>query len=171
MDTALFFALHGLAKHWIALDYLAIFFAKYAIYFFALSCVFFLWHKKQVLFDCVLAGLFALGMNQVIGLFFYRPRPYVTLHLEPLIDGASGKSFPSDHTAVSFALATVFAHAYPRWRIPAYACALCIAFARIVVGVHYPGDIVGGIGVGVASGFMAREWYPRISRFRKKLRQ
>ena len=162
MDTTLFLAIHGLAGHWTVLDYLAIFFAKYAIYFFSLICVFFLWYKKRSLSDCILVGIFALGINQVIGHFFFRFRPFVALHLQPLIDGASGKSFPSDHTALAFALATVFAHAYPRWRILAYGCALSIGLARIVVGVHYPGDILGGVGVGIASGYAARDFFSRF---------
>ncbi len=168
MDTQLFLLIHGLAGRLPFVDILAVFFARYAIYFFAPLIVFSVWVGRKSFAGSILAVSIAFGVNQCIGALFFRTRPFITLQLTPLIDGVSGKSFPSDHTAVSFALATVCATVYPRWRVPAYGVAFLIAFARIVVGVHYPGDSIAGIVVGVISGRLAVDLLPRLLRFWKK---
>lgn len=161
MDTAVFLVVYGLTGHSRAFDTLAIFFAFYAIIIFAPLVAFFVWVQRKTLFLSILAVSLAFGINQSIGALFYRDRPFIQLHLAPLIDGVSGKSFPSDHTAVSFALATVFARVYPQWQILGYSIALAISFSRIIVGVHYPSDVFAGIVVGIVSGCIAYDVYPR----------
>lgn len=71
---------------------------------------------------------------------------------EPLLEAPSTFSFPSGHATVAFACATVLALAVPRLRWPLYALAALIAFSRVYVGVHYPGDTVAGavLGYGIA---------------------
>jgi len=69
-----------------------------------------------------------------------------------LVDCGPGKSFPSSHAVINFALATVFSFYYRKWIWWFVAWASLVALSRPAVGVHYPSDIVGGaiIGVGVA---------------------
>lgn len=168
MDTQLFLLIHGLAGLSPILDGIGIFFAKYAIYILVLALALGIVYRRKSLAHIALAVVSALAINHVIAYFFFRPRPFVTLYTSPLIDSVSNasKSFPSDHTAVAFAAATVCALAFPRLILPGYACALTIGLARIFVGVHYPGDILGGIGVGILSGLIVcdlsrrvRDWY------------
>lgn len=156
MDTQLFLLIHGFAGLSPILDGIGIFFAKYAIYILALALALAVVQSRTLLTHMALALGFALAVNHAIAYFFFRPRPFVTLYTSPLIDNvaSASKSFPSDHTAVSFAAATVFALAFPRLRWVGYICALAIGVARIFVGVHYPGDVFGGIGVGILSGLI-----------------
>ena len=65
-------------------------------------------------------------------------------------------SFPSGHSTVAFACATVLALSVPRLRWPLYALAALIAFSRVYVGVHYPFDVLAGAVLGVAIGFAVR---------------
>ncbi len=66
-------------------------------------------------------------------------------------------SFPSAHSAASFAFATVLAYAFVNsslefWWIFAlafYLLALYISFSRVVVGVHYFLDVVAGCIIGI----------------------
>ncbi len=91
---------------------------------------------------------------------FERPRPFL---VDPslatsLIELPTSFSFPSGHTSSSFAAATVlcltpFAH---RWIKPlAAAGALCIAFSRLYLCVHYPSDVCAGAVLGIICGIVA----------------
>ena len=81
---------------------------------------------------------------------FARIRPYETLtDLLLLIEKQSDFSFPSGHSASSFASAVVLFKRLPkRYGIPILILAVLIAFSRIYMGVHYPTDILAGILIG-----------------------
>lgn len=81
---------------------------------------------------------------------FARIRPYETLtDLLFLIEKQSDFSFPSGHSASSFASAVVLFKQLPkRYGIPILILAILIAFSRLYMGVHYPTDILAGILIG-----------------------
>jgi undecaprenyl-diphosphatase len=81
----------------------------------------------------------------------HRP-PAVVLDPKPLLDVPTTSSFPSGHSATSFACAYVLSRAAPRFTISFFLLAALIAFSRNYVGVHYPLDVFAGalIGLGVA---------------------
>jgi len=66
--------------------------------------------------------------------------------------GLGWSSFPSDHAALFFALATGISVVSPRlgWLVSAYVI-LAIAAPRIYLGLHYPTDLVAGAILGVAA--------------------
>jgi undecaprenyl-diphosphatase len=76
----------------------------------------------------------------------HRPRVH-TLIAEP-----RSYSFPSGHTASSFACAVVLVSLAPRFRLPLYLLASLIGLSRAYVGVHYPLDVLGGALWGIAVG-------------------
>ena len=100
------------------------------------------------------AGL-ALLINQPIAHLVDRTRPFLAhpAHAHLLISQSHDPSFPSDHATGAFALAFGI-WIYDR-TIGAFILVLAaiVAFARVYVGTHYPGDVVGGalIGIAVAS--------------------
>jgi undecaprenyl-diphosphatase len=63
-------------------------------------------------------------------------------------------SFPSGHTAVAFAAATVLTWLVPRAAPAFFALALAIGYSRIYVGVHWPLDVVGGAVIGVVTALL-----------------
>ena len=64
-------------------------------------------------------------------------------------------SFPSGHTAASFAAvgALLFSGEKKLWK-PVLVLAVLLAFSRLYLYVHYPTDILGGIVVGNVSGYV-----------------
>lgn len=66
-----------------------------------------------------------------------------------------GRSFPSGHSATSFAFAAVIAHRYPhkRWlKWSAYALATGVSLSRYPAKKHYPSDILMGATIGFVTG-------------------
>lgn len=78
-----------------------------------------------------------------------RPRPFTTYpYISIIINPPTSFSFPSGHTASSFAAAFVLGYYLKEWRYIAYIFASLIAFSRLYLFVHNPSDIVAGILLG-----------------------
>jgi undecaprenyl-diphosphatase len=84
---------------------------------------------------------------------FRRVRPFV--NREALVVGIKppDHSFPSGHTASSFAAATALAFYYPKAAPLTYAVATAVGASRVHLGVHFPSDAaVGGlVGIGIGT--------------------
>lgn len=151
MDEAIFQFFHNLVGQSSILDLLGIFLAKYLTYFLVLaSLLFFLKEKdlKKRIFIfafTVLTVIIARGIfTELIRFFYNRPRPFLALNFEPLIP-ESGAGFPSGHASFLFGL--VFPIFYFNRKFGAWflVSSLLVGLGRVFVGVHYPGDILGGI--------------------------
>jgi undecaprenyl-diphosphatase len=107
------------------------------------------------------AILVALALGAVIGDLILKPlvgriRPfYLHEEIQLLITGLTDFSFPSGHTASSFASATVLYMYNRRWGIFGFALAAVIAFSRLYFYVHYPTDIIGGMILGLISAMIS----------------
>lgn len=168
MDSVLFFSIFGFARQWLLLDSIGVFFAAYAIALLFLLCVLAA-GRRQVIACMLLSALLAYALNAGIGALYFRQRPFVALEQTPLITVDRGdKSFPSDHTAVAFALAVSVGLASPVWFAPLVCIAFLIGLSRVFVGVHYPGDILAGIGVGVLSAVMISRVFHTVSRRKER---
>lgn len=93
------------------------------------------------------ADLSAAAIKAATGI--ERPAYRYTLP-HPLMHVPHDGSFPSGHTATSFACATVLASFVPRAAPLFYLLAVAISFSRIYVGAHWVFDVVGGIALGIA---------------------
>ena len=83
-----------------------------------------------------------------------RIRPFaVNTAVELLVKAPLDSSFPSGHTAASFAAVFALkAAGSPLWK-PALAVAVVIAFSRLYLYVHWPSDVLAGVLLGAAVGW------------------
>ncbi|MBQ8934701.1 MAG: phosphatase PAP2 family protein [Lachnospiraceae bacterium] len=71
----------------------------------------------------------------------------------------SSSSFPSTHSAWSFAGATAIYLNHKKAGIAVYLAAALIAFSRLYLFVHFPTDVLAGAVFGVIMGIMAVKLY------------
>lgn len=110
--------------------------------------------------------------NGILKNLFARIRPCdINTSIPLLIEHPVEYSFPSGHTAVSFASAAALYFSGQRklW-IPASVLACVIAFSRLYLYVHYPTDILGGIVIGIVAGYAGYRTMKRLQRYREPLR-
>jgi undecaprenyl-diphosphatase len=100
-----------------------------------------LWRRPWLLAGVVGADAVA----DLLAALVHRHRPFVP-ELGPR---TSTHSFPSGHSATSFACATMLAAAAPRLRVLLYALAALIAFSRLYNGDHFPLDVLAGSVLGL----------------------
>ena len=104
----------------------------------------------MVLLAIVLAAILGEGIIKHI---VKRKRPFIKNNIIKLMIPQPGTySFPSGHTASSFAVATVFIKTDLRLTYLIVAIAILISFSRLYLRVHYLSDVIGGIILGIFSG-------------------
>jgi undecaprenyl-diphosphatase len=84
-------------------------------------------------------------------------RPYEAYPNEIILrSNTHGFSFPSGHTSNAFCTATALTLGTRKWYVgvPAFTYAGLVAYSRMRLGAHYPGDVLAGIIVGVGSSLL-----------------
>ena len=102
-----------------------------------------------------MAITFIIG-NLILKNLIARERPcWLDTQIALLIKSPKDYSFPSGHTAASFAsVAGLFMAGEKRLWKPALVLAVLIAFSRLYLYVHYPTDVLGGLLLGLLSGYI-----------------
>lgn len=100
-------------------------------------------------------------LTRLIAMVWYRPRPVDSgLGLKELVFHRPTYSFPSDHALFAFAVAAAFYFAgHKKIGIALYIVAFIISVSRVVVGVHFPLDVIVGGLLGVLMSWLA--WHYR----------
>lgn len=97
-------------------------------------------------------AMLGVGINQIIGLGWQHPRPFMVGIGHAWIEHAADSSFPSDHATVFFGIGfSLLLGGVFRLAIAALAGAITVAWARIFLGVHFPMDMAGAALVALAS--------------------
>ncbi len=104
------------------------------------------------------------GMNWLLGLIWFEPRPFMAGIGHTWMAHAPDNGFPSDHATLawSLGLALVLTGASIRWGLAACAAGVAAGWARVRLGVHFPVDVLASVPVGLLAGIFARGVLPPV---------
>lgn len=165
IDQSIFGVLNSLAGVSSFFDTAARFSAVYLIFAMIVGILAFagIWAQKNreaAFFALVLVFISGFTARIVIAepvrILVARSRPYEILPaVHQLVDHAMGRSFPSGHATLAFAIAAAVFFVHRR----AGAVLLCIAgvisISRVIIGVHWPSDILAGAVLGTGTAWAA----------------
>ena len=121
-----------------------------------------------------LAALVAgLASSEVLKSLVMQPRPFVSLpDVRLLVSPSSSYSFPSVNTTYAFAASSGASLTARRLlgRLPAWgwgllALAIAVSYSRVYVGVHYPGDVLGGALLGISIGWLVASIGAKVGQY------
>ena len=117
-------------------------------------------------FTLVAAGLSGIAVN-VLKYSIGRLRPHHfeeagAFAFEPFTMSANAASFPSGHATTVGAMAGVVILLAPSSKPFVIPVAIAIAASRVVVGAHYPSDVVAGLSFGFAASVLAAIVFARL---------
>jgi undecaprenyl-diphosphatase len=164
LDLDLYEQLNELADRHHALEQVFRFFAQegQVVFVVLLACLFFArgkWRSRNGRHGVAAAGfsaLLALGVAQVIGSLWDRPRPYEAHHGDAhlLLAPSPDPSFPSDHATAAYAIAVAILLRHRKAGILALILATLVAVSRVALGTHYPTDVLGGAALGAVAALL-----------------
>lgn len=157
MNQQIFSFLHSFANQNQFLDWLIIFLAEYLIFILALIAIVLIlkekdWRRRAYFLALVvISTILSRGIvTELVQVYYPTPRPFVAMNFVPLVDHAPTSSFPSGHLAFFSVVLSVWV-LDRKWGIIFLVGTLLIGAARVVSGIHWPLDILGGATVGTAS--------------------
>ncbi len=158
LDTQFFYLLNSLAGQSQLLDGIVVFLASYLAYVLIIAFLAFVLfsqyqrrEKLQILFVAGVSTIIArFGVAELIRLFYQRPRPFSALDNVHQLLTNNEWSFPSGHATFFFALATVVYLYNKKWGVGFFIASIFMTTSRVVAGIHYPSDIIGGAIIGIA---------------------
>ncbi len=172
MDLKIFQFLHSLVGKSVIFDTFITLLANILPYFLIMGALFFIFRYRnnlQRLFMIIFLGLTLLVgrglLTETFRFFFPRLRPFQELNFDPLFKTFS-PSFPSGHASLLFALSFFIFYFDRKLGIWFFILSFINGLSRIIAGVHWPSDILGGFLIGYLSYFfvlkLIKDYQPKI---------
>ncbi|GAB3388426.1 phosphatase PAP2 family protein [Lysobacter fragariae] len=111
-------------------------------------------------------GVVALTMYKALKRWTRRPRPFANdTRIHAWVAPLDEFSFPSGHTlhAVSFSLVAMAHYPMLAWLLIPFTAS--VAASRVVLGLHYPSDVLAATGIGVTLASVSLWLVPGVSLF------
>ena len=109
--------------------------------------------RKTVLIS-ISALLISCLIVMIANEIFFRERPFNLPEAKLLFYAPTDSSFPSNSTAAVFGLSIPILKSRLRVGILMLLAGGCLAICRVYVGIHFPGDVFGGVSVALLSFFI-----------------
>ena len=109
------------------------------------------WTSSLIL---AVAMVTAMALTDLLKTAFNLPRPFQVSSLGIAARGEipTNPGFPSGHTTNAFTVATVIWSRYAAWRIPFVVLAISTGVSMVILGLHFPSDVLGGVFLGIFCG-------------------
>lgn len=175
MNEKLFFYLNNLAGKSDFFDWLVVFCAEYLAYVLVVIFLAILIFSKKTsrekikifIFTVVSIFLSRIIITETVRYFYRVSRPFVNNTVHQLIFHEISGSFPSGHTAFFFALAMAVHLFYKSQTFGKsegltfvfFTGAILMGLARVITGVHWPLDILGGAIAGILSSWAVYQFF------------
>lgn len=111
-------------------------------------------------------GVIALSLYKLLKHWTKRPRPYASdVRIRAWVAPLDEFSFPSGHTlhAVAFTLVALAHYPVLAWVLIPFTAS--VAVSRVVLGLHYPSDVLAATGIGTALAALSLWLVPGVSLF------
>lgn len=111
-------------------------------------------------------GAVALGLYKLLKRWTKRPRPFASdARIHAWVAPLDDFSFPSGHTlhAVAFTLVALAHYPVLAWLLIPFTAS--VAASRVVLGLHYPSDVLAATGIGSALAGLSLWLVPGVSLF------
>lgn len=111
-------------------------------------------------------GVIALTLYKLLKRWTRRPRPFASdVRIRAWVAPLDEFSFPSGHTlhAVAFTLVALAHYPLLAWLLIPFTAS--VAVSRVVLGLHYPSDVLAATGIGAALAALSLWLVPGVSLF------
>ncbi len=172
MNEKIFFYLYNISGNNHTLDKVIVFFADILPYIvIVLAFVLLIFHndvlktnnpfkkfidKWKEFFYIFFSGFFAWVLAYLFKYIFHTPRPFDAYQNVFALIHETGYSFPSGHATFFSALAFAIYFKHKKAGYIFITLAVLIGLARIMAGVHFPVDILGGFVLGLLIAFLLK---------------
>ncbi len=113
-----------------------------------LVCSYLIWNKRQIVYLWGGVGasyVLSLILKYLIG----RPRPF---------DFLEGYAFPSSHATIYFFIFAFMADRNEKYKWWFLGIAVLVGLSRLLLGVHYLSDVIGGALLGIGLYLWWKKW-------------
>ena len=93
--------------------------------------------RREIIALCFIALPLAYGVSKHGAVFYSHPRPFVVMHVDPLLPHEPDNSFPSDHTLLAAGVAAVVFAFRRSWGAGLWLAAFAVGAARVTAHLHW----------------------------------